>query len=82
MRNSYGSIKLVFFHIVMPIFGLSLLHSYKLIAFNLLCLIFGISPLLLSLISLSKVIALPTIAIAIVVPLFFLKGDSEKIFQA
>ena len=47
------------------------------LALNLFCFIFGISTLPLFLIALSKVNALPTIAIAIVVALI---GDSEKSF--
>ena len=48
----------------------------KVITLNLLYFIYGISSLLLFLIALSKVIALPTIAIAIVQAL---RGDSKKI---
>ena len=47
--------------------GLFSIAPYKVIALNLRCFIYGISSLLLFLIALSKVIALQTIALAIVV---------------
>ena len=50
--------------------GLFFIGPCKVIALNLLCFIVGICSLFLFLIALSKDIALPTIAIAIVVALF------------
>ena len=54
---------------IFSILDFSIFFYFKVIALNLLCILFGISSLLLFLIALSKVIALPTIAIAIVVAL-------------
>ena len=51
----------------------------KVITPNPLCTLFGVSSLLLFYGYLSKVISLPTIAIAIVVALSRFNGDGEKI---
>ena len=58
--------------------GLFSIAPCKVIALKLCCLFFGISTLLPTLIALSIVIGLPTIATAIVAVLFCLRGDSEK----
>ena len=62
------------YEIIMLLLVLSI-ASCKVVAFNLLCFLFGIISLLLFLIYPYNVIALPTIAITIVVGL---KGDSKK----
>ena len=67
IQNNYGSIYLFIFSIA----------PRKVIALNLFCFIFVISSLSLFFITLSKVNALPTIAIAIVVAL---RSEREKSF--
>ena len=74
IRNNYVAIQSFIFRNI----GLFSIVSCKVITHNPLCILFSISSLLLFDGPLSKVIALPTIAIAIVVALSRSKGDSEK----
>ena len=66
IRNNYGAIQSFTFPILRSNIGLYSIAPCKVITLDPLCILFGISSLLLSL---SKVIALPTIAIVIVVAL-------------
>ena len=71
-RNNYGAIQ----YSNIRLFSIA---PCKVIAINLLCFFYGICSLLLFYIAHSKVIAHLTIAIAIVVALLALRGDSKKI---
>ena len=79
IRNNYGAIQLFIFQYCDSNIGLFPIAPCKFITLNPLCILFCISSLLFFDGFLSKVIALPTIAIAIVFLFLALKGDSDKV---